>query len=296
LNYQATDKLSTIIGLRVDNHNNFGFFVTPRLNVKYAFGEKSVLRISAARAQKTASIFSENIGLLASSRSVLIESNNNANPYSLDAEVAWNYGINYSKGFESFSFNLDYYFTNFENQVVVDLDQNTREINFYNLQKNSFSHSFLAQIDWAVFDNFDLRLAYRFNDVQIDYKSGRMQKYLMSKNRAFLNAAYEISDSWKFDYTLNWFGEKRIPNTLSNPSNYQLEKWSPSFFTMNAQVNKLFLNNDLDVYIGVENLLNFTQDNPIIAADSPNSQFFDASLVWGPVFGRNIYFGIKYKI
>jgi hypothetical protein len=296
LNYQATEKLSTIIGLRVDNHNNFGFFLTPRLNVKYSFSEKSVLRISAARAQKTASIFSENIGLLASSRAVLIENNNTSTPYALDAEVAWNYGINYSKGFENISFNLDYYFTNFENQVVVDLDKSTREINFYNLQKHSFSHSFLTQVDWKVFANFDLRLAYRFNDVQIDYKSGRMQKYLMSKNRAFFNIGYEITDSWKFDYTLNWFGRKRIPSTALNPSNYQLEQWSPSFTTMNVQVNKLFLNNDLDLYVGVENLLNFTQDNPIVAAGDPNGQYFDATLVWGPVFGRNIYFGVKYKI
>ena len=50
------------------------------------------------------------------------------------------------------------------------------------------------------------------------------------------------------------------------------------------------------MYIGGENLTNYTQPNPIIDVENPLGDDFDASLIWGPVMGRNIYVGIRYKI
>jgi hypothetical protein len=32
----------------------------------------------------------------------------------------------------------------------------------------------------------------------------------------------------------------------------------------------------------------------ILSAENPNSAFFDASLVWGPVFGAMAYAGIRF--
>jgi outer membrane receptor for ferrienterochelin and colicins len=46
----------------------------------------------------------------------------------------------------------------------------------------------------------------------------------------------------------------------------------------------------------VENLLNFKQPNPIIASDAPYSKYFDAAMVWGPVYGRMLYAGLRFKI
>jgi hypothetical protein len=50
------------------------------------------------------------------------------------------------------------------------------------------------------------------------------------------------------------------------------------------------------IYAGGENLSNFRQANPIIAADQPFGPNFDASLIWGPVYGRMIYAGMRFKI
>ena len=47
------------------------------------------------------------------------------------------------------------------------------------------------------------------------------------------------------------------------------------------------------LYVGAENLGNFTQDNPIIAGDDPFGQYFDGSMVWGPLMGRRFYAGIR---
>ena len=48
--------------------------------------------------------------------------------------------------------------------------------------------------------------------------------------------------------------------------------------------------------MGGENLLSYRQENPIIDAANPNSDMFDASLIYAPVMGRTIYTGIRYKI
>ena len=53
---------------------------------------------------------------------------------------------------------------------------------------------------------------------------------------------------------------------------------------------------DFSVYIGGENLLSYTQENPIIDSENPTSSFFDASLIYAPVMGRMIYTGLRYKI
>ena len=52
----------------------------------------------------------------------------------------------------------------------------------------------------------------------------------------------------------------------------------------------------LDLYFGVENLTAFRQEAPIIAADNPFSDYFDAGLVWGPLMGRMFYGGIRITI
>ena len=64
---------------------------------------------------------------------------------------------------------------------------------------------------------------------------------------------------------------------------------------MNAQISKSF-REKLEIYVGAENLLNYKQPYPILASDDPFGPYFDASLIWGPVFGRNIYFGLRYKL
>lgn len=297
--YSHLDKFSVVAGLRADYHNNFGAFVTPRLHLRYAITDKTVLRASAGRGQRTASILSENSGLFASSRKLLIQGNNSENPYGLKPEVAWNYGLNFTQKFiidyRNGSISLDFYRTDFVNQVVIDLDQNPQEVLFYNLDGKSYANSFQAQFDYELIKRLDMRIAYRWYDVKVTYNGVLKDKPLLSSHRAFLNLAYETRKHWKFDYTINWQGKKRIPYTGSNPAEYQLNESSPSFYLMNAQISKTW-NDKFDVYLGGENLLDYMQPNPIISNQDPFGSYFDSSLIWGPVMGRIIYLGMRYKI
>ena len=63
---------------------------------------------------------------------------------------------------------------------------------------------------------------------------------------------------------------------------------------MNAQITKYF--KTWSIYLGAENLTGFRQENPVLAADQPFGEYFDASLLWGPIDGRKIYLGIRFAI
>lgn len=297
--FLPSDRFTLVAGLRTDDHSLYGAFVTPRLHVRYAPAEKTVFRLSAGRGQRTASIIAENSGVLASSRQLVIQGKNNRDPYGFGPEIAWNLGLNLTQKFtldyREGSISFDFYRADFSKQVVTDLDQSPQEAVFYELAGDSYSNSFQAQLDYEVLKRLDARLAYRWYDVKTTYGDELLKKPLLAGHRAFLNLGYEIRNHWKVDYTLNWQGRKRIPSTASNPEPYRLADYSPDFFLMNAQVSKTW-NERFELYVGMENLTNYMQSNPVLASDQPFGPYFDSSLVWGPIFGRVTYFGLRFKL
>lgn len=296
--YKKDQKWSVIPGIRADIHNNYGLFITPRFHSKYNFSDKSIVRLSAGRGLRTASIFSENLGLFSSSREVIIQDADNGNPYGLEPEIAWNYGINYTQGVEvaekELIISFDAYRTNFENQIIVDYERAGR-VSFYNLEGQSYSNSVQIKLEYPVAKNFDVRAAYRMFDVKSTYDNTLLEKPMVSKHRAFINMAYVTDSDWHFDATLNWNGQKRLPNTTDNPIEYQRPERSPSYFLLNAQVMKRW-GDKWDIYLGAENLLNYKQEDAIIAGDDAFGQYFDASIVWAPLFGTNVYLGFRYTL
>ena len=297
--FTPVEKFNIVAGLRADHNSLFGWFATPRLHVRYEPVKGTTIRFSAGRGQRTANIFAENTSVFVSSRQVNILSTALGKAYGLDPEVAWNKGISVDQKFKLFRrdalFSIDYFRNDFDKQVVVDLED-ARQVKFYNLQGKSFSNSLQAEMNIEPARKLEVRLAYRFFDVKTTYGNMLLQKPFTAKHRAFGNLAYEIS-GWKLDYTFNYNGSKRIPNTEANPVQYQRSTRSPAYVLMNAQVSKTVgKKHPFEMYVGGENLSNYFQKDVIIAADQPFSNYFDAALVWGPVSGRLFYAGIRYKL
>jgi outer membrane receptor for ferrienterochelin and colicin len=290
--YNDEKKTAIVLGLRADHHNTFGTFLTPRAHYKYNFTEKSAFRISAGRGFRTANPIIENSGTMASSRNILFNDND------LRPEIAWNYGTSVTHIFElakkEMNISLDYYYTDFTNQVVVDME-NPREISFYNLDGKSFSHSLQVEYAIEITKALELKAAYKWYTIKTNYNGELKDKPLTPKNRVLVNIGYITNfDKWKFDLTGHWYDVSRIPSTAANLPENRIDTQSESYTTFNGQVTRAF--KKLEVYSGVENILNYKQDHPIIAANNPNGSNFDASMIWGPIMGRNLYFGLRYKI
>lgn len=301
--YDNTDNFSVILGGRIDNHNRLGTFLTPRLHVRYNPWEKGVLRFSAGRGKRLANIFAENQQLLASSRSFdILDSNGKI--YGLNPEIAWNYGLSFSQNFLFFGkkadIGFDLYRTDFQNQAVVDVMNSPQQVLFYNLNGKSFANSLQIEFNYEIIKHLNWRSAYKFYDVKTDYISGNFQKPLLARNRFFANLEYEThignkGKQWKFDYTFNWIGQQQLPNTALNSGADRLPEFSSSYSLMNAQITRTF-SSTFEIYIGGENIGNYTQEKAILGSDNPFGPNFDASIVYAPIFGQMYYAGLRFKI
>ena len=300
--FDNLDNFSFTTGLRVDTHNLLGTFVTPRVHIRYAPWEKAVFRASVGQGRKSANVFAENQQLFASARQIDIQSSG-GKIYGLDPEVAWNYGFSYLQGFNLFDkkgdVTFDFYRTHFQNQVVVDWE-NPERISFYNLKGESYANSFQTEVNYFINEYLNVRMAYKYYDIKTDYASGKLSKPLTPNHRFFANISYEtmpveVIKQWKFDLTYNFIGDQRLPDTSSNPIQYQLEEYSNSYSLLNTQVTKVF-SRKFEMYVGVENLTNFKQKNPILASDNPFSANFDSTIIYGSIFGRMFYSGLRFKI
>lgn len=301
-NFDNLDNLNLTAGIRIDYHNLMGTFVTPRFHARYTPWEKSALRVSFGRGKRTASIFAENQSIFSTSRTINILSTG-GDIYGLDPEIAWNYGFSFLQGFNLFGRNadvmIDYYRTDFQNQIIVDYE-NPQELNFYNLQGDSYASSLQLEMNYNVFQNVDLRMAYKYYDIITQYNSGKLEKPLTSKHRLFANVSYitklkNSGSQWKFDATYNWLGKQRFSSTTSNPNAYKLPKYTPTVGTLNVQITKVF-SPKFEVYLGGENVTNVRQKNPILASNDPFGENFDTTFVYGPIFGSMYYTGLRFKI
>jgi outer membrane receptor protein involved in Fe transport len=294
--YNWGESFNVTAGIRADYYNNTEEFnYLPRLNMKYNPSENTAIRFSAGKAFRIANVLVENASFLASNRAITIGD--------LNPEIAWNYGMNITHSFRLFgrdgTLNADAYRTEFDNQIVVDIET-PGELSFYNLDGVSYATSMQLDLAYELYDQLDVKVAYKINDVKTTFDGVEKIAPLTPKYRALFNIAYATNfDKWVFDVTANYIGESRIPNhsLIGVPEDVTLVDgvlFSDPFFLYNAQVTKKF--RKFDVYLGGENLLGHTQDNPILAAGNPSSSAFDASLIYAPINGRMIYAGLRYKI
>ena len=114
---------------------------------------------------RTPHIFVENSSVFASSREIIIAE-------TLKPEIAWNYGMAFTQKMKWFtreaSLNFDFFRTDFQNQVVVDLED-ADKVQFYNLKGISYSNAFQTDLNFSPIERLDVKLAYKYYDVKETY-------------------------------------------------------------------------------------------------------------------------------
>lgn len=287
-------KLVWITGFRADYHNQFGFQYTPRTLIKYDIAPKSILRANAGTGWRTVNLFSENIGLLISSRDIVFAEQ-------LLPEKAVNYGINFTQKFESSENNLsgylsiDYYRTDFQNQIFPDYDSDPTKAIIKNFTGKSISNGFQSELSLKFYQRFEFKTGYNFLEV---YRMVGETKQILPfnpKHKVLTTYSYKpLSEKFHFDINIHWYGKQRLPDTRSNPVEFQRPDFSKPYSIVNAQFTYSF--KKFEVYTGCENIFDFRQLQPIVSWQNPFSPYFDTSSVWGPTRGREIYAGIRLKI
>jgi outer membrane receptor for ferrienterochelin and colicins len=284
------DDLTVVGGLRYDWHNLYGSFFTPRMHAKLTLGSLTFIRASAGRGWRAPTVLSENLSTYVNNRNVFFDP-------AFRAEESWNYGASFTTTItiadRPYVFDAEIYRTDFQNKVIIDYDRSVRDVYITNLDGNAYSTSIMAQIQATPFKRFDVTVAWRWLDVQAP-QNGVMQLVpMLSRHRALMTLAWE-NDVWQVDGTITYFSSGRLPTTEGNPEAYQRPLTFPGYWRVNSQVT--YKMPSFDIYVGSENMTNFIQQDPIIAAEDPFGQHFDASLAWGPTSPWMIYLGVRYTL
>lgn len=286
------DKLTWIAGVRGDHHNQFGYAFTPRTLVKYDFSPNTSVRASAGIGWRTVNFFSENIGLLISSRDIVFTEE-------LEPERAASYGLNLTHKFSGERvngfFSADFYHTDFQNQIFPEYDIDPTLAIVENFNGRSVSNGFQAELYLEIADRLEIKTGYNFLDV---YRMIEGEKALLPFNprhRLLGVLGYRpLNRKFQCDVNMHWYGQRRMPDTGQNPEQFQGRDFSPHFAIANAQFTWYF--GKVDVYGGCENIFDFRQRQPIIGWQDPFGPYFDTSSVWGPVRGREFYLGVRFRI
>lgn len=305
--YKPKETFSLVGGIRADYNSIYGLSVTPRFHGKYRFNkDKTALRISAGMGSRTSNPLAQNQFIFASGRRIHFDMTDTNLAYGLEQEVAINSGLSFEHEFRlsymPATFGIDYFNTTFLQEVVVDreIDQ---EVRFYTMKNGTRANSLQMQLDLQPARRTEVRIAYRMFDVETTYKNTEnassptrtLAKPFIARNRAFISVTQNTRNNWQFSTTATWYGPQRVAGKFEQNTGQDVAVYSPSFYNWNTQVSKTF-KKKFEVYVGGENLLNFRQENPIQEAANPFDKNFDAGLVWGPIFGRMIYGGFRFRI
>ena len=288
--YNLNDRLIVMAGIRGDHSSRYGNFVTPRFHVKWQANDIVGFRLSAGKGYRSVHALAENNYLLASSRQLIIDDN-------LKQEEAWNYGISSQMNIPLFGhtlkLNAEYYFTNFENQAMVNFDSDVHEVRVSNLDGKSYSHVFQVDASYPLFKGMTLTAAYRRNYVKETYDGILMDKPMLSKYKGLVSASYKTPlGLWQFDATMQLNGGGRMPKayTLSN-GELSWDQTFKAYGLLSCQITRWFRH--FSVYIGGENLTGYKQKHPVVDAMNPWGNQFDTNMVWGPISGVMGYVGIR---
>ena len=294
--YNIKDKLSIVAGMRYDYAFYFKkHLVTPRAHIKWNITPTTVLRGSAGLGHRPTDLVTDNIGIMATGRTI------NIAPHLDRMESALTAGGSLSQSISTFApgdmtISVDYFYTQIFNTVVVDQERSPFAVDIYNNNGASRTHTAQIDITWTPIKRFDVFATFRYTDsrytISHNGEDVMVERPLVSRYKALINLQYATNmRKWTFDLTAQLNGPARIPTQTGKLEDSTLSPIYPMLF---AQVSRRI--KKWEIYVGCENILNFKQQNPIISYDSPYSTAFNSSLIWGPLMGTKAYVGVRFNL
>ena len=297
-NLKYDEMLSLVAGVRADYSTRYGFFVTPRMNIRYTPFEWWTLRGSVGMGYRSPNAIADNAFILPSSRVLHLADD-------IQQERAVNAGLSTTfyipLGSKELQLSMEYYYTHFLNSLIVDMDRDKHAVYIYNQTDlpgaKSFAHSAQIEASIEVLRGWTWTAAFRYTDVeQTTYDASTKAfvlrpKALSNRFKGIISTSYQTPlKKWQFDVTAQFNGVGRMPDGFTAYGDLaggygtpKPLKWYPQLM---AQITKYFRHCSL--YVGAENMTNFKQESPIIDPFHPYSSDFDASMVLGhaPRSGR----------
>ena len=314
--YTYKDKITLLVGIREDYSTRYGFFTTPRMNLRYAPFEWWTLRGSVGLGYRSPNVIADNAAYLSSNRIYHFDAVNLAQERSMNTGLSTVFYI--PMGNKELQLSGEYYYTKFLDGVIADMDRDLHGVTLYNMHDVAdaqyFSHNWQVEANMEILRGWTMTAAFRYTDVkQTSFNTATNEyqlrdKPLQNKFKGIISTSYQTPlKTWQFDLTAQFNGEGRMPDGFVIPegskqyrmhNGYIYHKWYPQLL---GQVTKFF--RTWSIYLGAENMTNFTQDNPIVGSKIGDTQFvntqsanYDASMIWAPIHGWKLYLGFRWAL
>lgn len=308
-------KHSLLLGARYDYDERHGSIFTPRGAYRFKFTDNDILRLNAGTGFRVVNLFTEEHAALTGARDVIVAEE-------LKPERSVNVNLNYLKKIYTdngifFGLDISAFYTNFQNVIIPDYDTNPNQIIYDNLDGQSVSQGFSANLDVAFPNGLKLLLGGTFQDVSNTEDGVKQRQILTERFSANWNVSYIIRPlKLTIDYTGNLYGPMRLP-TLG-PTDPRRD-FSPTWSVQNIQFSYAGLKG-FEIYGGVKNLLDWTPNrgnpfiiarandpfdknvtfdangNAVATANNPNALTFDPSYIYGPNQGIRSFLGLRYTL
>ena len=297
--YAVKDRLSVVAGLRGD-YNAFydRFFLTPRGHVKWNITSSTTLRASAGLGYRSTDVITDNIGMLATGRALVIPEldalNRLEKALTVGGSLTQTFGL-VNPGDATLS--LDYFRTQFYNAVVVDQEYDPETIRVYGSTGRSWTDTYQIDFTWTPVERLDIFATFRYTDSEMtidrpDGRTARVERPLVSRYKTLLNIQYATKfRRWTFDATAQLNGPSRIPTQTGDLADSYYSPRYPMFY---AQVSRKV--GKFDIYVGCENIADYRQEDPILNWQNPYDYRFNSMNVWGPLMGRKFYAGLRFNL
>ena len=297
---EPSAQFTAVVGGRVDKHSVAGWQASPRVHLRYAPSPRLTFRGGLGRGYRMAMPAVESLGRFASARVI----NHSVNPWGSrgNVESGWTasasavrtYVVNYYPG----SVVVDLQASNLDRAMILDFYRSASEVYLYSSALRARSAS--LQWEHQFSKNWKARAAYRIQSVRASFFGQWDRVPYVAPQRIMLHAEYQFRQKWFANATWQHYAGMPLP---AGPGG-TLRETSRSFAVVHAHLRRQ--TGWGDAYLGVENLLNVRQLDPVtgvvdhannhafLGADDPSfAANFDATRVWGPIFGRMVYLGIN---
>jgi len=300
--YKINIKNKLLVGLRYDLNSVHGQIFSPRLNYKYTPNVFNTFRLSLGNGYRVVNLFSEEHAALTGARQVVILNE-------LKPEQSWNVSFNYVKNIvlKNGFINIDanFFYTYFTNRIVPDYLTNANQIIFNNLNGYAVNRGVNLSADLNLKNNWKANFGLTLVDVFVvnnDSLNNEIKQNQIQTPPLTLN--YGVNYHFKKQsITIDFTGNLTSPMILPVLPNDFRPAESPWFALVNLQITKVFKNN-ISIYGGAKNILNFVPQNPIIRPfdpfdkqvniNNPNQYTFDPTYNFAPLQGIRAFAGIRY--
>lgn len=304
-----------LIGVRYDYHSVHKNILTPRLNYKWnSENLKNVLRLSLGNGYRVANIFTEDHAALTGARNVEFLEN-------LKPETSWNTNLNFIKKFflpngTFIGADASVFYTYFTNKIIADYETDPNKIIYQNLAGYAISQGVSLNMEVSFPKYAKMLFGGTYLDVYSVQNNEKLPQLLTERFTAVWNLSINFfKERLIFHYTGNLYSPMRLPLLGNNDPRSPVSPW---WSIQNLQCTYKTTKN-LEFFIGIKNLLNWTpaknvpfiiarasdpfdksvvfdmNGQPIITPDNPYGLTFDPTYVYAPNQEIRAYFGLRYQ-